>query len=883
MRKLLMLPTPAQAEKDTTNSIHQIVLRLRDHLPAHGYELVDNEKQADFVAGHAGQTYSNTQVDIAHIHGLYPTAYPNLIQQWHLAANQGVVNNLIRAKQITAPSQWVADILRRDMHIQPAVVPWAIEFDDWQPGENQGYVLWNKTRADGVCDPQPAVDLANKAGSVLFMSTFAHQPPVNMKVIGLQPYQAMRKLIQSAGVYLATTKETFGIGILEAMACEIPVLGYRHGNCPNLVQHGVTGYLVEPGDINGLAQGLDYCIQNRAVLGGNGRRIAQIFNWDNVSRGIAAVYDRLFEDAPTVKVSVVIPCYNYERYIDEAIASVGRQVTDFGVELIVVNDGSTDHSYATALEAITKLPSDQGICKAEVIEQSNMGVAAARNHGIAEAKGEYIVCLDADDKLGSPDFLQTLVDAMDKDRGVGIAFTGLQMIDEDGALGKVSEWPNGFNWDAQLSGRNQVPTCCMFRREAWRRAGGYKAQYTPAEDAELWTRIVSLGYRAVQATTAPWFLYRWHAGSLSSPIRENKRPEPDWRTDKPYVNDRIYPMAANGEARPVRNYDKPKVSIIIPVADYHVGLLPQALDSVERQTERLWECLVINDSGKPLPGLAPFPWVKVVDTDGHKGAGYARNIGIKNAIAPLIAFLDADDMLQPRFLEETIKAYQRTGRYVYTDWISIAKSGAVEPHETPNFVPGDVFQAPIRHSINILMKREWAIKVGGFSETMVSWEDVRFFMQLGAAGICGVRVPEPLTIYRYTTGQRRERGETIKQDLIDGLRNEFMDYIEGRKVCNCNNPVPGRVASETAPTKAVEGDNQLIRIAYGGPPGNVDLYGPVTRKSYGRRAGGDTFYVYAVDQRANPELFVPIAEVYEEKVETPVPPPPVPIVESVGS
>lgn len=879
-----MMPTPQQASNDSTNSINQIVLRLQKALPQWGYELTESRHEADVIAGHAGQMYSDLQVDVAHCHGLYPSAYPNLIEQWHLKANQDVVRNLMAAREITAPSEWVANILRRDLHARPHVIPWAIDFDEWTPGDNQGYVLWNKTRTDGVCNPAPVTELANRAQNMTFVSTFADKPPVNVKVIGRIPFEDMKQVIRKAGVYLATTKETFGIGILEAMACGVPVLGFKHGSVMELVKHGVNGYLVEPDDYDGLATGLHYCVTNRGTLGYNGRKMASLFTWDSVSRLIAGVYDSLFETKAGPKVSVVIPYHNYGQYIQDAFDSVLKQQTTFDFEVLVVDDGS-DHENYEKLNAV--MTSDLAIeidtCDVRVIHQDNAGVAAARNRGIQEAKGEYIVCLDADDRLGSLQYLQTLADEMDKDRGLGIVFTGLQPINDKGELGQPSPWPNGFDFEAQCSGRNQVPTCCMFRREAWRRAGGYKPQYQPCEDANLWTNIVALGYRAKQVTTANWFHYRFHDGSLSDPIRKGLRPETFWR-DQPWIVDKAYPLAANGVARAVRNYDRPKVTIIIPVADYHIPYLSQALDSVEKQTERYWECIVVNDSGADLPGLAPYPWAKVISTGGGKGAGAARNAGIKIATAPMITFLDADDILLPGFLDATLKAYQRTGRYVYTDWISLAKSGEQEPHETPNFTPGDCFRKPMQHSINILLKKAWLLQVGGFDETMTSWEDVDLFMRLGAAGICGVRVPEPLLVYRYLTGQRREKGEGIRAQLIETLRVRYQDYIEGGKVCDCLNNAVGKQkasvngAALNGPTNAPD---QLIRVQYSGPPGNIELYGQVSRKYYGRRAGGDMFYVFARDQAAQPDVYLPIAEVYEDKQPTPVPPAPVPITEEM--
>src|SRR6185436_328773 len=184
---------------------------------------------------------------------------------------------------------------------------------------------------------------------------------------------------------------------------------------------------------------------------------------------------------------------------------------------------------------------------------------------------------------------------------------------------------------------------------------------------------------------------------------------------------------------PVRNYDKPKVSVIVPVGPYHRDVVKEAIDSVENQSEQYWECIVVNDSGAPLD-LQGQPFVRILDTGGGKGAGYARNMGVKAASAAYITFLDADDVLDPKFLEKTIRTYAIHGKYVYTDWNSLNKEGVLERHETPEFDLLDVFRRTSIHSINILIPKADLIKIGLFDESMQSWEDTDLFMKLAVAG-----------------------------------------------------------------------------------------------------------------------------------------------------
>lgn len=100
-------------------------------------------------------------------------------------------------------------------------------------------------------------------------------------------------------------------------------------------------------------------------------------------------------------VSIIVPTYNVKHYIRECIESILNQ-TYKNIEIIIVNDGSTDNSMYMIDDYITSID------KIKVINQENQGLSAARNSGIDKAKGKYIAMIDSDDKI-KPDFIKNLV------------------------------------------------------------------------------------------------------------------------------------------------------------------------------------------------------------------------------------------------------------------------------------------------------------------------------------------------------------------------------------------------------------------------------------------------------------------------------------------
>lgn len=830
--------------------VGRVISAYKKHLPKYGIEFVDSPLDADVVTTHAGIFTDGRDPDVLHCHGLYPTAEIDT-SPTYLASNNAVIHNARVAKYITVPSEWVADIFRRGMLLNPFIVPHGIDIEDFQEpsyDRSASYILWAKGHRSGVCDPAPVNALANKLRDKNFITTFGTKTS-NVNVLGRQPFDTMLEYIRSAGIYLATTKETFGIQTLEAMACGVPVLAYDWGATPEIVTHGLNGIIVAPGDIEGLVQGYYTIQENWESYAKAAREAAFSFTWDLACQKVFEIYTQVLEPEP-VKLSVVIPCYNYAHYLGNAIESVLAQETPVA-EIIVVDDDSADNT----AEVAARYP------EVQYYKIKNVGVANARNFGIQRATGNFIACLDADDMM-QPNFVSTLLPRIATDRSLGIVYGSITNLFDNGRT-QVSQWPPPFHFGMQIKKRNCVPSCCIFRRAAWERAGGYKRAYTPAEDAELFARITSYGYRAEKVTEEALYIYRIHDKSLSKVLTE-----PDWVLDKPWSYDEsVTPFAAprsDALSYPVYNYDNPVVSIIIPVGPGHNLYAARAVDSAYRQYYQAIEIIVINDSGSGLivpetgmPLQRAYPFVRMLETDA-RDAGKARNLGAEIARGRFLVWLDADDMLMPEFVNKCIQAFESMGGefYVYTDWFS--QTGELSTAEEFDI---EKIKAKAVHPVTTLLPKAWHNEIGGYAE-MEGWEDWDYYLRIACSGHCGARLAEALLVYDYASGMRREKSHHLMQSLIERIR---------RIVMACRGCASRKSAAPTVPVKTISASGipeGYVKVEENsGNRGGHFVMGRITRTNYGRHKTGDIFPMHAQDQAAQPTLY----KIVSQPVQQPIP------------
>ena len=178
-------------------------------------------------------------------------------------------------------------------------------------------------------------------------------------------------------------------------------------------------------------------------------------------------------------VSVVIPCYNGEAYLAEAIESALTQ-TYQPVEIIVVDDGSTDSSPQIA----QKFP-------VRYIRQQNQGLTASRNLGIRESRGDYIVFLDADDRL-KPEAIETGLGVLAEHPECAMTVGDHVFLSADGSRVAASrkDCLTDSHYEALLkSNFIEMISSVLFRRSVLEQLGGFDTGLRVAEDYELYLRI----------------------------------------------------------------------------------------------------------------------------------------------------------------------------------------------------------------------------------------------------------------------------------------------------------------------------------------------------------------------------------------------------------
>jgi glycosyltransferase involved in cell wall biosynthesis len=208
-------------------------------------------------------------------------------------------------------------------------------------------------------------------------------------------------------------------------------------------------------------------------------------------------------------VSVIVPCYNQAHFLAEAIESVLVQSYE-AVEVIVIDDGSTDNTEAVALN----------YAGVRCVRQENRGLAAARNRGLDEARGDLLVFLDADDLL-LPEAIAVGVGALDRHPECMAAYGYSEFLMTDGSPAPAPHRSraDGDLYEVVLAGCPIIaPGSVLYRRSLFESIGVFDGTISPAADYDIYYRMTRR--HPVHCHGQVVAVYRRHGGNMTTQSRK---------------------------------------------------------------------------------------------------------------------------------------------------------------------------------------------------------------------------------------------------------------------------------------------------------------------------------------------------------------------------
>jgi O-antigen biosynthesis protein len=429
-------------------------------------------------------------------------------------------------------------------------------------------------------------------------------------------------------------------------------------------------------------------------------------------------------------VSIIIPYYNHGRFLQQAVQSALRAYSG-QLEIIIVNDGSRE------LKAPTYLKQLQDLSPAvHVFEQVNGGLSAARNAGLARAKGDYIQFLDSDDML-VPGKIDLQVEQFRMQPDLGVSVTNYLLSDDTGSFytrdgdpitrfdftlsNFLMEWERGFS----------IPIHCgVFRADALRSVR-FDTSVSAKEDWIFWSTLAFNGQRfaylpvygaiyrqhphsmtkSFKSTADSWLraaqildemtgsrqpgmiqaAQEWHRTFYLPRIAKSEREGVESRAVMAGVkNAEGPPQLAPGEFDWIRSAaalrekptERPLLSVVVPVYN-HYGFLRQCLSSLVAQNAEGGVEIVIADDASPDPRVGELleafaktvAGVQLISSTANRGISVSQNAAVEAAKGEYVAFVDCDDFLAEGALARVAADLRNRPDYVFTDRTDVDESG----------------------------------------------------------------------------------------------------------------------------------------------------------------------------------------------------------------
>lgn len=487
-------------------------------------------------------------------------------------------------------------------------------------------------------------------------------------------------------------------------------------------------------------------------------------------------------DAATVRgtaplLSVIIPAYNYGRFLGQCVQSVLDQGVD-DIEILVLDNASTDET-SEVMAAFRTEPRVRYLRN-----RHNCGAGHNWRNGLWIAQGRYFTFLSADDYFNEG-HLARLLPVLESHPHVAVGYTGVRWVNGQGQLLNQPRHP-GYRSADYVGDRNEVadllihdcymtPSAVIYRREAFRKTWRPGNTYGAGD----WEMVVQMAeqYPDFAYVDTPGVSYRWHGAQESGKFYASTEPLEGHLTIVDGVFQRNAQHHLKGREREVAAHIKRRLALypgeqasplgaraqelikrlealaqeheaslfsIILTTYNRPALLQDALASIDAQSLRDFEVILVNDHGEPVESLLvdfDFP-ITYLYQGRNRGPAAARNTALHLARGRYVVYLDDDDRYLSNHLQVLAQAIEAwPDGVVYTDAVFITETleegerleRAREqryPHDdyskerlfVNNYIPINTFACP----------RSLAASVGFFDESLQGLEDWDFLMRLAA-------------------------------------------------------------------------------------------------------------------------------------------------------